>query len=613
MKKFKYKMLLAFGVVLFLAFAGMGSYNLYTNYQHNQQQVESYRTNQLEAFDLRIKNEVNTAMSLLQSAYSQYKLGEISEAEAKELGTELLKELRYGDAGYFWIDGMDGELIAHPMLPGEEGSNRLDIQDPEGTYLIQNIVSAATEGESGGYSEYMWEKPGEEDLVAKRTYSELFEPWNYIVSTGNYTDEIDALTAQKEDEYNQKMERDMWVGGGIVAVLLLLSAIIALLFSNRISRKVTEMTEHVNQVANKNLEVEDLSTRSHDEFGDLSRAINQMTMNLRHMIGNVSDASKHLSQQSDELTHSADEVQQGSNQIVQTMEELSTGVESQADYSTSLAESTDKLVQRIQQAQEMGDSVYGHSTHVVEMSQEGRTMMKQSVEQMNTIDEIVKNSVTKVKGLDAQTKEITKIGSVIKDIADQTNLLSLNAAIEAARAGESGKGFAVVAEEVRKLADQVAHSVVDINQIVANIREESTFVSDSLTTGYEEVNKGTQQINATEERFESIHTSVSGMVDQIQQISANLTEITEESSEMNQSIAGIAALSEESAAGVQQVTASAQQSNSAMEEITSSTKKLSQLSEDLNSQVNEFQWKEDAEPEQEEETADEHPPIDKAG
>ncbi|MFZ0367979.1 MAG: methyl-accepting chemotaxis protein, partial [Halobacillus sp.] len=258
-------------------------------------------------------------------------------------------------------------------------------------------------------------------------------------------------------------------------------------------------------------------------------------------------------------------------------------------------------------------SVYGHSTHVVEMSQEGRKMMKQSVEQMNTIDEIVKSSVTKVKGLDAQTKEITKIGSVIKDIADQTNLLSLNAAIEAARAGESGKGFAVVAEEVRKLADQVAHSVVDINQIVANIREESTYVSDSLTTGYEEENKGTQQINATEERFESIHTSVSGMVDQIQQISANLTEITEESSEMNQSIAGIAALSEESAAGVQQVTASAQQSNSAMEEITSSTKKLSQLSEDLNSQVNEFQWKEDAEPEQEEETADEHPPIDKAG
>src|SRR5690625_4595817 len=123
--------------------------------------------------------------------------------------------------------------------------------------------------------------------------------------------------------------------------------------------------------------------------------------------------------------------------------------------------------------------------------------MSQSVEQMKRIDLIVSNAVEQVRGLDQKSDEISKLIQVVKDIADQTNLLALNAAIEAARAGEHGKGFAVVADEVRKLAEGVTRSVLEITSIVNSIQKETDDVVSSLNNGYKEVKGG---IERSEER-----------------------------------------------------------------------------------------------------------------
>ena len=207
---------------------------------------------------------------------------------------------------------------------------------------------------------------------------------------------------------------------------------------------------------------------------------------------------------------------------------------------------------------------------------------------MRAIDRIVQESVIKVEGLSEQSKEITRLVSVIDGIANQTNLLALNAAIEAARAGEHGKGFAVVADEVRKLAEQVSLSVIDISTIVSDIQAETINVTSSLQAGYEEVKRGTAQITYTGETFENIADAVNNMFANIETISDNIQGIAETSTKINQAIDEIAAISEQSAAGVQQTSATIEETASTMEEMARNTDMLAEMAEQLNDQVRQF-------------------------
>ncbi|WP_027955025.1 methyl-accepting chemotaxis protein [Halobacillus kuroshimensis] len=372
-----------------------------------------------------------------------------------------------------------------------------------------------------------------------------------------------------------------------LAVAVLLGAVFAYIFGSRLTKAVRSLLSSVNRISDGDL-TEDIETKRADEIGQLSVAMNEMVGSLRTLVQRVTTASSEVSAQSEELTQSANEVKEGSEQVASTMQELSSGAESQADSSSSLSEGMDSFVRRLDEANKGGKAVSETSKEVLSMTEEGRGLMETSVQQMNTINGIVKESVERVHGLDKQSKEINKLVQVIQDIAEQTNLLSLNAAIEAARAGEHGKGFAVVADEVRKLAEQVSTSIIDITSIVESIQSESNRVAQSLESGYQEVDKGTKQIEVTGETFHRIHTSVSDMSGRIGEISEHLSDIAENSQQMNQSIEEIASVSEESAAGVEQVAASSQQTTSSMEEVSHSARQLSELSEQLNEEIQQF-------------------------
>ena len=227
------------------------------------------------------------------------------------------------------------------------------------------------------------------------------------------------------------------------------------------------------------------------------------------------------------MKNASNEIYQGSNQIAATMEELASGFEQQSNSTADLTESMEEFSTGIGIANENGLSMVQSFDEVLQITENGNELMAHSVDQMDKIYDLVKDSVQKVMGLDHQSKEIANLVVVIQKIADQTNLLALNAAIEAARAGENGRGFAVVADEVRKLAEQVAQSIGGITGIVNNIQNESTNVVESLTKGYEQVEKGSNQIKMTGESFENINRSVGEMMGKIKHISSNLTEIAE--------------------------------------------------------------------------------------
>ncbi|WP_102345158.1 methyl-accepting chemotaxis protein [Bacillus sp. Marseille-P3661] len=371
-------------------------------------------------------------------------------------------------------------------------------------------------------------------------------------------------------------------------ISLVLGTIIMILISRIVARNLHNVVQMSAEIANGNLKIEPLAYKGKDEIGTLVKSMNHMQKSLQDMVHGISTVSQEVSSHSEELTQTSKEVQLGSNQVASTMQELAGGAESQATSSGQLSELMSEFVQKIESASDNGEKISQSSQAVLDLTNHGSEQMQYSVEKMVRINDIVKMSVQKVLGLDEQTKEISKLVKVIQAIADQTNLLALNAAIEAARAGEHGKGFAVVADEVRKLAEQVSHSITDITGIVENIQLESNGVAAALQDGYKEVEEGSTQIQSTGETFNDIAASVTAMVGQIQEISQSLTLIAENSNEMNKSIEEVAAISEESAAGIEQTSASVQQTNASMEEIAGSADQLAQLAEQLNEQIRRF-------------------------
>lgn len=401
--------------------------------------------------------------------------------------------------------------------------------------------------------------------------------------------EVNEAIAQNLNEENNssfELNRLIILIASIASVVI--AVIIGVYMGRSIGSPLRKITNQMNTISKGDLTTDEINLKRKDEIGELGLGMNEMQRSLKEVIQNVSTASESLSSQSEELTQSADEVKAGSQQIATAMQEVASGSESQANNASDLSTFMESFAAKMQEANLNGDNIYQSSSSVLVKTDEGTKLMEQSVDQMRTIDQIVKEAVNKVKGLDTQSQEISKLVGVINNIAEQTNLLALNAAIEAARAGEHGKGFAVVADEVRKLAEQVGTSVIDITDIVGSIQTESTGVVNSLQGGYEEVAKGTNQLKLTGETFSVINTSVKDMVENIQTITSSLSTMSSNSQEMMATTEEIAAVAEESAAGVEQTAASAQQASSSMEEVSDSSDELAKLAEELNSLVRQF-------------------------
>ncbi|HWL22612.1 MAG TPA: methyl-accepting chemotaxis protein [Ureibacillus sp.] len=533
-----------------------------------------------------LQNSVEFTIQTIEAFNSEVDKGNISLEDAQEKVKEIILGKKNGDGtrpinasidlgenGYMIVYSQDGTRIAHPS---KEGENAWDSEDENGIKFAQEMINVANNG--GGFTFYNSALPNDKEQIEQKvSYSKIDPNWDWIVTSSTYL-----------MDFNQPAN-ELWNIILIVCgISIILGMIIIWFFANRITKPIVKVTEQMGYLANGDLTKELLLIHTKDETSRLADAMNLLHTNLKSSMKKVSETSETLTSQSEELSQSANEVKMGSVQVASTIQELAAGSETQANIASELASGMNTFTERVQVANESGLMIEQNSKAVLNMTNDGSELMKKSIQQMEKIHSIVNESVKKVEGLDKQSQEISNLVTVIKDVANQTNLLALNAAIEAARAGEHGKGFAVVADEVRKLAEQVSVSVTDITDIVNNIQRETLFVSDSLKEGYKEVEQGKTQIESTGETFEGISTAVIEMVNSITTIAENLADISASTQEMNGSVEEIASVSEESAAGIEQTSASVQQTSSIMEEVAGSSEQLANLAEELNALVRQF-------------------------
>lgn len=431
---------------------------------------------------------------------------------------------------------------------------------------------------------------GSDIEVKRRLYSNKYN--NLTTFAGLYLESLRNLVTEDRNLAAENAEGSQNYALQILIASMVVSIIIAFILVIFISRHVTQHLNRVvlmsEKIASGDLTETDNHYRGRDEIAQLSTSMAKMRLQLTNMIDSIKQTSLLVSSQSEQLNQSADDVKSGTQQIAATMEELASGTETQANFAGDLAETMTIFAEKIKSINASSESINESSNDVLKETELGNEYMNKSINQMDNIDQIVKDAVGKVAGLDKQTQEISKLVVVVKEIADQTNLLALNAAIEAARAGEHGRGFAVVADEVRKLAEQVANSVVSIAKIVNEIQTESRNVTDALEKGYDEVEQGTKDIEETGVRFKAIEDAIAVMTSNVQTVISGLVELNNDSAKVNEAVQEIASISEESAAGVEETSASAEEASSAMEGVSNGASTLLESARELNELVQQF-------------------------
>ncbi|MEB7452801.1 methyl-accepting chemotaxis protein [Lysinibacillus sphaericus] len=550
----------------------------YLSYQQSKSNLESVGKENL-------RNSVEMTIAMIEQFNQEVEAGNLTLEEAQEkvkvaiLGKKdnegkrpINKNIKLGENGYIFVVDQKGNSIAHPNI---EGNNVWDEQDDNGVKYMQEIIAKGNEG--GGFVFYSWPLPNSDQLEDKGVYAETDPYWGWVIGASTYL-----------ADFNKPAESILKLTMIVIGVAIIIGVLVIWQYASSMAKPINRVVQAMERFAEGDLTQESMSIRSKDEIGKLANAMNQMQSKLKDMIHNIAQASDLITTSSKELSQSANEVNMGAEQVAITMNELASGAEGQAHHSNELTSLMERFTADLRETNQYGEHIHQSSFEVLGLTNEGSQLMTSSNSQMKKIDSIVQNAVEKVKNLDAQAQEISKLVVVIKDIANQTNLLALNAAIEAARAGEHGKGFAVVADEVRKLAEQVGYSVNDITTIVTNIQQDFDVVTSSLEDGYQEVKDGTTQIKATSETFTTISDSINDVVESVQLISKNLSKVTDDGQKMNSAIQEIAAVAEESAAGVEQTTATTEQTSSSMEVMAGKSAQLSTLAIELKTLVAQF-------------------------
>jgi methyl-accepting chemotaxis protein len=373
----------------------------------------------------------------------------------------------------------------------------------------------------------------------------------------------------------------------VLVVVILLSVLITLWFTRKLKKRLTAIS-HALDMAGKGDFTTDVVDDAGDELSNLSNSYNSMKENLRNMIYEVLQTSEQVAASSEELTAGAEQTSKATEQITEAIQQVASGAESQTVHVEESAKSLEEITIGIQHIAENSSSIAESGTQLTEKAKQGGEYVEKTAQQIHAIHQSVDISGEVMNLLDKRSQEIEEITKVITDIANQTNLLALNAAIEAARAGEHGKGFAVVADEVRKLAEQSQQSATQISELIKDIQADMVRSTDSINQVKVDVQDGLGIVEKTQASFNEILDSMEKIGVQIDEMAATAEQMSAGAQEVSATVTGITTISRETSMHSQSVAASTEEQLASMEEITASANALSKMAMNLQELMSKF-------------------------
>ena len=474
----------------------------------------------------KVRNLVEVAHATAAHYEAEARAGRMDEAEAKRSAMAAIRDMRYDKIEYFWINDLNDIMVMHPYKPELDGKKLDQMKDANGKLLFLEF-NKVVRAQGAGFVDYLWPKPGaaNNDGVPKISYVAGFQPWGWVIGSGIYIDDVDA--AFRRDA----LKLGLWgaaIGGFIAISLLLVSRNII----NTLGGDPAVATSVTRRIA-----AGDLSTNVSCPPGDsLLADIGRMQDTLRAMISTILDNAEHVSS--------------AVNQLLSAAEEVADRSQRQSDAASSMAASVEEMAVSIDQVRENATEAHSISENSASVSEKGAAVIHSAASEMRQISEAVQASSEIVEDLGRQSDQITSIVNTIREIADQTNLLALNAAIEAARAGEQGRGFAVVADEVRKLAERTSLSTTEIATMVTRIQQGTRGAVASMQAGVAKVGSGVELASQAGESINSIRDGAQRVSQVVNSISDSISEQSHASNDIAHKIETIAQMSEESAAAV---------------------------------------------------------------
>jgi methyl-accepting chemotaxis protein len=368
-----------------------------------------------------------------------------------------------------------------------------------------------------------------------------------------------------------------------------------------ISNYLHPLADTAKQISSGDLMTQFAPVSEKDELGI---AFTRIIETFQDLVSQTAKNSDVLRNDSVQLANFSEQTNQATQQIATTVQQIAQGATSQAEALSETANAMDKMSRDIDDvtkgADEQAKEIQNVSLIVRNMSQAIEQVLEcanEGLKGFDVIQEKVSSASEKVVDMGTRSKQISSITATIEEIADQTNLLALNAAIEAARAGEQGRGFAVVADEVRKLADRSSHAAKEIASLLSNIHETVEQAVHAMDDSVNEVKNGDKKmddINSAALQMKELSSNLNTSMDKVSAVVVENTTATKEmaanSLEISRSFENIASVSEENSAATEEVSASVEEMSSQIDEISNSAKSLSEMVESLQTIINQFKF-----------------------
>ncbi len=483
-----------------------------------------------QAYQSLLQQKYNANQQVVEAAHSVvehfHKLqndGLLSEEQAQKQAIEVLNSLRYDKTNYFWINDFTPTMIMHPIKPSLNGKNVGGVKDPDGTALFINMINIVRE-KGQGFVPYKWPKPGVDDPVDKISFVKGFTPWQWIIGSGTYIDDIDTTFTT---------QRNILLAYAFILIVFIIllgyfigkSIIMPTLEASNLMKDIAQGEGDLTRV---------LDHQAQDEVSRLAHYFNEFTKKMRDSLGDVA--------------HNSNIVLSHAQSVADASESAQSLTQNQNDITTQVATAMEQMTSQIRDVSNNAGAAEKAANDARNNTNQGKDIISNTINQMQSLSTNIDGVSQVVASLAAESDNIGSVLDVIRGIAEQTNLLALNAAIEAARAGEQGRGFAVVADEVRTLANRTEQSTNEIQQMIQKLQSGAQEAVAAVKISQDISSQTVEQTSKADDSLSEIDKLMELISEMNTQIARATEQQTQAADEVNLRINDLSGMTDESLA-----------------------------------------------------------------